>query len=85
MSVSVWEQVIHRENEELRHLEGDGAESSANRSVVYNFCHLNWIVLRILKKDGHPKVKVLITAFLATDLKKDMDKFTENSFKSIHE
>jgi len=31
MSVSVWEQVIHRENEELRHLEGDGAESSANR------------------------------------------------------
>lgn len=28
MSVSVWEQVIHRENEELRHLEDEGKERS---------------------------------------------------------
>ena len=35
MSVSVWEQVIHRENEELRHLE-DEAKDGKERVEVWS-------------------------------------------------
>ena len=72
MSVSVWEQVIHRENEELRHLEGDGAESSATRSVLHSL-FLSWMKsnrmsVRVIKNLFNLWTKVTFRFFLARGL-----------------
>ena len=85
MSVSVWEQVIHRENEELRHLEGDGAESSATRSVLHSL-FLSWMKsnrmsVRVIKNLFNLWTKVTFRFFLARGLSTNSPRFFISLFK----